>query len=245
VKIRGAGSVLLAVATVVAVGVIGYGVTALGNPPVKHAGQTPGYAPPPPPQYALMWGDSYFNGAAGVQSYNTLAAVAAADLGFHPIIAGHGGTGYVAANPDDKTPPYGQQILSGALTGISASVRVVVIEGGLNDASAPAGKIRAAAREVDAQFEAAFPKARIIALGPVDPTGGLRSDIPVCSDAIKAAAGAAGVPFIDATGWVTPANVATVIGPDNTHPTAAGHKVLGADLAAALKRLGVKPALSS
>lgn len=230
--------IALGAAVLAALVVIAIGLPKLKNPAVARAGQQIGYVPPKQQPVALMWGDSYFNGANGVTAEQTYAYLAATKLGYLASVNGYGGTGFVASNPTDHTPDYEAQLKAGAVNSIVApDVRLIVIEGGLNDLSAPPAEVKANAATVFADFKHRFPKARIVTLGPVAPTGTPTPAERAIVRAIRSAANAASLPFIDALHWVTPANVGQIIGSDHEHPTAAGHRILAGDLVAALRRL--------
>lgn len=195
---------------------------------------------PAVPPAALFFGDSYFNGANGVSAEQALAYAAGMSLGYAPTIAGHGGTGFVSAERGGpNTPNYLAQLDAGALSKIDPiAIRLVVVEGGLNDVGQPADQITTNAGAVLDRMAKTFPTAKVVLLGPVATTGTSTRQLQQVVDALSVAAKTANVPFVDATGWVTRDNVGSVIGSDHSHPSVDGHKVLGERLATELRGLG-------
>lgn len=182
-----------------------------------------------------MWGDSYFNGGHnGVSVDQTFASIAAQDLGYTPVVRGHGGTGFVQPWAPSNTPDYAGQIKAGGLRGVSDPA-LVVVEGGINDELSPPAEITAHAVTVLREFKARYPKATVLVMGPVDYLATDAAPFRQTDAAVKAAASRAGLPFIDAASWVTPATRAQTIGADNGHPSMAGNQRLARLLEAAIK----------
>ncbi|MBD1541846.1 SGNH/GDSL hydrolase family protein [Arthrobacter sp. IA7] len=140
-------------------------------------------------------------------------------------LLGRGGAGYVTKGIIHET--FGQSYAGNAFE----DQDVVVVFGGLNDASAPADTVGTAAGQLYAAMLKNSPNAKLIVVGPAWP-----NDTPIPNmfdvrDAIKAAALHAGATFIDpiAEGWFTGEDT-KLIGRDNTHPTDAGHAYMAKKL---------------
>ena len=219
----------------------GYAVKSSAGPRVVDAGSTPGYSVPVPTPAAVYFGDSFFNGANGVTPDQTFAALGLHELGYDASVGGHGGTGYAATDAGSKTPNYVDQIKSGALSTFDpTNVKLVVIDGGLNDESLDPGLIQTNAASTFASFKAYFPAAKIVVVGPLNPSGQPSDQEQRTNQAISDAAASAGLKFIDATGWYTTDNRSQILGTvDQTHPTVAGHKILEPMFVAALRAAGV------
>lgn len=197
---------------------------------VQQPAASPTAAPEPTrePPVALLFGDSYFNGAAGVTESQTFGSLAAERLGYQPVVRGAAGTGFVTEF--DRTGDYLTQIRGGELDGVASDVELVLVEGGLNDQQADPAQVQAAAERVLAIMERRFDRAKVVLVGPVDPDGELSSTADVTA-ALADAADASDVTFIDPATWLR-GHLATV--EDGLHPNAQGHRVLAIRLAAAL-----------
>lgn len=160
------------------------------------------------------------DGATGLETWATRVShmLGGDDYWMHAI----GGTGYVAGAGT------GTNYAARMSTLVASNPDIVIIDGSRNDTDDPG--IRAAADAILAQL-AAVPEVYV---------GGPLTVYTSNRDQLKAAAEAAGRPFIDpiANGWVTgTGNSATkagdgnadwVVGPDGVHPTFAGHRWLSA-----------------
>jgi lysophospholipase L1-like esterase len=171
-------------------------------------------------------------------------------LGFQDIWdQGRGGTGYI-------TP--GSHVTFGArldIDGIQPQPDVMVIWGGYNDNTGDQTAIRSAVDDVFTRAKAGLPYCRIMAVGCWSNVASPSAGISNTDNTIKAAAAAAGIPFVspvtgiayDANGvriegtgtpWITTGNVATYVGSaggDTVHPTDVGHEYIARRLSAALR----------
>jgi len=182
---------------------------------------------------SLFFGDSYIIGGAYTGPENSMGAIAARRLGWRYQIRGGGGTGFVAGNPDYDIPNYLGQIKQGALD--VGPVDWLVIEGGGNDKTDdPALITRRAVRTLKAA-ERRHPEARLVLVGTMDPTIDGFTDTDGVIGAMRAAANRLDVPYIDAQHWLE--GHPELIGPDYDHPTPAGHRRCGRNLAKALRAL--------
>lgn len=119
---------------------------------------------------------------------------------------------------------------------------MVVVQGGHNDSGSPEAQVQAAARDVLSRLHAALPKAKIIVIGPIWPSGDVPQIERILEGDLKQIATAAGARFVDpiADGWFS-GGYAKLIGSDGTHPTDAGHariaKLLGPVFAATVPKV--------
>lgn len=189
----------------------------------------------------IVLGDSYTDGANGISTTQTFPSDLMnyyVNLDVWP--SGSGGTGYIA-NSDGNYVNFQARVQSDV---ISNNPDIVMVAGGINDLGYPSNQLYAAASELYATLTEALPSSTILVVGPWWPRS-----IPVDtneiagSEAIEAAANAAGLPFIQPAGnnpnpWITgyysvpgSGNAPIFIGSDGTHPTVAGHAFLAANLA--------------
>lgn len=183
----------------------------------------------------LVFGDSYTegNGADGPDS--TFARVAAGQLDWPVETDGKGGTGYLNRGPNGEES-FAQRIQN---LETSSPPNIVLIQGGLNDAP-ESGDLTVAAQEVIGLMRARFPEAQVILLGPVDPAPPYPNLARVV-EALRTAAANEQVPFIDASGWITPEGVEQYSAGDGLHVNQAGHDYIGTRLAEALGKLAAGP----
>ena len=160
---------------------------------------------------------------------------------------GRGGTGYV-------TPG------SYATLGDRLAVDVVghvpdrlIVWAGYNDNQQSQSAIGAAAASLYAGIKSGLPSCQPYVIGCWSPTGTPAASITNTDNTLKAAAAAAGFPFMspltggvyDAAGalvathgaWITTANAAGYIGADAVHPADAGHIYLSRRITAAIRQL--------
>ncbi|MER6485736.1 SGNH/GDSL hydrolase family protein [Streptomyces virginiae] len=158
-----------------------------------------------------------------------------------------GGTGYITAG---SYAVFGDR-LAADVTAYSPDV--LIIKGGYNDNGGSQPTISTAAAALYSAAKSALPSTQIIVVGPIAPTASPASGIVNTDNTLKAAAQAAGLPFISLvtgetrneagtvissqTAYITTANVATYIGADGVHPTDAGHEALARWMTRALTPL--------
>jgi lysophospholipase L1-like esterase len=190
----------------------------------------------------MVLGDSYTAGISGMPPEKTYAAEAARRLGWQIIIGGYQGTGFVARGHVGKT----FATLFAEELAWRPAPDLVVVSGGHNDWPKPPDKVAAAAQSLLASVKERWPGVPVVLLGPLwggDPTPAALS----IRDAVKSAAVASGVPFIDPLQerWFTGSvklgtgNAPEYIRKDGVHPNAAGSRYLAARFVSALQRLGL------
>lgn len=184
------------------------------------------------PPAVLFVGDSYTAGGGTVGAPFTFADLTCDRLGWSCYKDAQGGTGYTADGKvnDPAYTPY-----AGRLKRTRATVRpdLVIVSGGRNDVGA-SGEAAAVARYLSAA-RAAFPSARIIVLSPFwndDRPPQVLRDVHT---ATRDGAARVAATWIDTTGWLDP----SMMGPDDVHPTAAGHEQLARRLIIAVRAAGL------
>lgn len=170
-------------------------------------------------------------------------------LGFRDIWdQGRGGTGYI-------TP--GSHVTFGSrldIDGIAPQPDVMVIWGGYNDNLGDQTAIRSAVDDVFSRVKIGLPYCRVLTVGCWSNVASPGSGITNTDNTIKAAAAAAGHPFVspvtgnvydafgalvDAQGpWINSGNVAAYVGSaggDTVHPTDSGHDYIARRMTSALR----------
>lgn len=183
--------------------------------------------PTPDPLSVVVLGDSYTAGSDMGGGNGTGWPVAFAEAtGWTVALNAVGGSGYI--QPGATLPSFAERVPEV----IAAAPDVVIVEGGLNDASYPPEDVTAAASAQWSALQAGLPDARIVVVGPFNPTGA--ENVAVLNESLRAAAESAGLTYIDALPWMD----AIEIGSDGIHPTDAGHAVIAENMIAALGSLG-------
>jgi lysophospholipase L1-like esterase len=191
----------------------------------------------------MFLGDSYTVGERGRPPEETYAAATSRLLDWQPVLAGRGGTGFVAGRRIGQT--FGT--LFESQLGWRPAPALLVVSGGHNDHHFPPPQVAAAARDLLERAAKRWPSTRIVLVGPLWGNQSPPARALAVRDALRQVAGQAGVPFIDpiAERWITgdrrlgAGNAVRYISPDGTHPTPEGHRYLAARLVTDLKRLGL------
>jgi lysophospholipase L1-like esterase len=153
------------------------------------------------------------------------------------VVEGVSGSGFLA-------PGAGRPMPERVAAVVAADPDVVVVAGGTNDAFrgyAPADVGAAAGRLLD-ELRAARPDATVVVLGPFPTTFEAATAGDPTSDAVRAAAEAAGADFLDARALVAaavpdPEQWDRYISADGLHPNELGYGVMADALAAELRTL--------
>ncbi|MEU0566421.1 SGNH/GDSL hydrolase family protein [Nonomuraea sp. NPDC005983] len=178
----------------------------------------------------MVLGDSFTVGSGPVPPWRTYASEAARLLGWQPVLAGAGGTGYLNEGRAGRTF---QRSFEEELAWRPAP-DVLVVSGGHNDHRWSVLSVSRAARQLLRDARARWPSTRVIVVGPI-----WLDDAPAKAYAIRdtlaRVAEREGVAFLDPLRerWITGSR-AEVMLPDGVHPTFAGHLRLAHWLAAKL-----------
>ena len=191
----------------------------------------------------MFLGDSYTVGERGSQPEYTYAAATARLLGWQPVLAGRGGTGFVAGS--QRRQSFGT--LFESQLGWRPAPDLLIVSGGHNDWSYPPQQVAAAAQELLERARGRWPDSRMVLIGPIwgnqtPPRGAV-----AVRDALREVARRLQIPFVDpiAERWFTgnrahgTGNAARYIQRDGTHPNQEGHRYLATRLVESLKRLGL------
>jgi lysophospholipase L1-like esterase len=230
------GVVALAAAVAVASALIG---RAIGSGPS-------GCATDHPAPNAVVVGDSMSTVTAPAGPNIAFPLTAARLLGWQVQVVAHPGTGFTT--PDGRGP--GQPSFASTVDCVvEADPRIVIVALGSDDAtSGGAANVEPKAAEGLSALHRRLKGAQIVAVGPLPSGGEPPPALRTVRDAVRAAAQAAHVEFIDplAEGWVSgdrtdPAsgNANQMISADGRHLTPAGHAYVGLRLATELSRLGL------
>ena len=173
------------------------------------------------PSRVVVIGDSLAGGAdQGGAAWGTLLDQRIPDVEVRVVTTGD--AGYVTS-PGDPTLV---ELVAG--TDLSEA-DLVVLFGSRFDAPGISDRVSAAAREAVASIRSRAPDATLAVIGPLWPGGGPPAGVRNNRDVIRAAAEAAGVPFVDplVDGWL--ADATGMVGEDGVHLTDEGQVAL-ADL---------------
>ncbi|GAA2690027.1 MULTISPECIES: SGNH/GDSL hydrolase family protein [Nonomuraea] len=179
----------------------------------------------------MFVGDSFTVGSGPVRTWQTYASESARQLGWQPVIAGAGGTGFVNEGRVGRT--FEQSFM--AELAWRPAPDLLVISGGHNDSRWPAATVRQAAARLVWSVKAHWPGTRIVMVGPIwidraPPSAYL------LRDALAEVAARERVAFLDplARRWIE-GRRSEVLLPDGVHPTLGGHHKLARWLAGALQ----------
>jgi lysophospholipase L1-like esterase len=154
----------------------------------------------------FVLGDSWAEGTGATTPLSTFPQIMRLLTGWEIYSGGQGGTAYGVKPADGSTTNTTVFGSPQRIRAIAESQPDLVIFAGTsnNDATAPADLTTYAAQAY-ADAKVAAPNATIIAVGPQNTTNAPSGSRIAARDAIKAAADAAGVPFIDplALNWIT------------------------------------------
>jgi lysophospholipase L1-like esterase len=186
------------------------------------------------PLIAFAPGDSYTQGTGAASPRQTYAGAAADALGLDFWSEGIGSSGWLSSGANLAATRIQQYVAP-----LSKAPSIVVTPLGFNDAG---GDLTLVATNYDAavaQIRAAWPAAAIVTLGPWTPKGATTVHLTAIKQVLMDRAAANGVLFIDIEGIITLGNMAQYTGSDLTHPTAEGHRYLGAKIAERMRTAGL------
>ena len=193
----------------------------------------------PPSQVASLWvGDSFTAGAGAVRPRQGEACLTAKMMGWLCTLDAQAGTGFLNEGKagDPSFVP-----IEGRLrhTKEQFVADVIVVDGGRNDLTAPAGALELAMSSYFTALRTAWPDAEVVIIAPYFMRG---EGVPVVGLTAFMAAEAARIDasFIDpiGEGWVSE-KTATMTADDRLHPSPEGHAYLAKHLAARLRELGL------
>jgi hypothetical protein len=188
----------------------------------------PAATAPADPPAGLFIGDGFTSGAGGVDEERSFACLAARELGWTCNNGGQAGTGYLAAGADGE--PYQRRIDDYRRT---YPADYVVVSGGTEDEGAPhALRVAAAARTFDA-IGTAYPRARVVVVGPFASAVEVSRDLRRFDAAIADEARRRGWLFVETLDppWLD----------DDAEPTPDAHEDLAVRLSTALQTQGIVP----
>lgn len=162
-------------------------------------------AVPKPPFSALILGDSWVEGTGASSTVETTINYLRLLSGWEIFQAGQGGTGYGVAAADSTLGLTTFNSINRIRAIAEAQPDLVVFAGtSNNDATTTSDLTTYAGAAFDAAA-AASPLSKLVAIGPQNTTGTPSATRLARRDAIKAAADARGIPFVDrlAGNWIT------------------------------------------
>lgn len=184
----------------------------------------------------LIFGDSWTYGSAASAPTLGYAYVVAELTGWHTVVDGVRGSGYL--RPGIDGPDFGTRI---AALDPALDPDLVIVQGSINDRKLPAGGYRAAVDAAWDMLARVYPNARVVILGPAPQVLPVEKATARIDRDLRDAAAARGWWYISpiAEEWITTANYADVIdtGAGRDHPSTAGHRYLAERLAAAVAAL--------
>ncbi|MBJ7289896.1 MAG: SGNH/GDSL hydrolase family protein [Williamsia sp.] len=193
------------------------------------------------PVYAFL-GDSYTAGAkAGGLSKSFPRDVCRAKTA-RCVINGQDGTGFISTgNTLDGVSAYGDRILKLSDRGNGDKPSLIVVQGGLSDPGTAA--VRTAASRVFAALKTAYPNARVLVVGPVQPRAFDPAVVTANRIAMRAAAADAGLRFLDPIGerWIQDR---AMFDADGKHLTASGYQVFADQIVLAINQVLSTPGAS-
>lgn len=184
----------------------------------------------------LIFGDSWTYGSAATEPTLGYAYVVAGLAGWTTIVDGVRGSGYLRPGLDGADFGTRMAALDPAL-----DPDLVIVQGSINDRTAPAEGYRAA---VDAAWDAlveTYPRAQIVILGPAPQVLPVEPATARIDRDLAAAAAARGWWYLSPLedDWITPANYAVMIdtGIGHDHPSTEGHRALAERLAESVESI--------
>lgn len=198
--------------------------------------------PPAPPETRVIsaLGDSYTGGSSmGGYKYANWTQILSGllstdDVKVAAANTGFGGSGYVRRGPTEKV------IGEGVASAFNDKTDVAVLFGSINDQFQDIAAVGAASDKAMAATKKAYPRAKLVVIGPAWMTSAVPGEISDIRDVLAVLARKHGATFIDplAEKWFF--DRPELIGEDKTHPTDAGHVYMAEKIAPHVKPLLAK-----
>jgi len=187
---------------------------------------------------SMFFGDSWTEGyGAASPATQGYAYLTSSQLQWDNEVKAVGGTGFQNPGPAN-TGSY-----AGRLSKLpqDPELQVLVIQGGINDASQPADAFRQAVLDVLDVAREKFPAAKIVLLGPGTPTVPASPQLAAINSKLYQIADEQKLNYISPISdlWINGTNYAQFIDASKTnHPSTAGHAYLAEKTVAALRAIG-------
>jgi hypothetical protein len=189
---------------------------------------------------ALFLGGSVLAGASREPGTPAVAEVASVQLGWTYELDGRLRAGFTT---DGASAPRLSTLLPTDTDGPKPDV--VVVQGGEADVDASPGEVRAGVTATVEALRTAFgPTTRLVLVGPYSPTAEPSDALLAVRDAVRDAAAASRVHFLDplTAQWVAADDPPGLVNGGSLLPTAEGHLKIGRLLAEQLEALRIAPA---
>jgi acyl-CoA thioesterase-1 len=196
---------------------------------------TPAATPAPAPRAftAVLFGDSFVFGRGLENGQPGAAQVAAKALGWQVDVRGGDGTGYTTGGSRGGKP-YAQRLAE-----LRTAPNLLLLQGGAADTGASPEALTAAADQVVTALQRRFPTTRIVLMGPVAMEQPPDGQLVRVDGTLRAVATTHKLAYLDpiAQHWVPAATAPSLTSATGFYPNAAGYRLLGTTLAAALRPL--------
>jgi lysophospholipase L1-like esterase len=191
--------------------------------------------PTAPGTVSVVFGDSWTAGYSAAPSSNGYAYKLADAMGWQNTVEGVAGTGFVNVGPN-KEGTYAARL---ATMKPRPDVQLLVLQGGLNDASQRPDAFRLGVLDALSAAGLAFPAAKIVILGPASPTVPVGPELSFVNSTLYEVAQTKKLNYISPinSGWIDASNVMKIIDPKTGHPNPAGHAFLAEKTAAAMRAI--------
>lgn len=182
---------------------------------------------------AVFFGDSWTAGYTANTPTDGFAYKAGAALGWDFNVQGVQGTGYLESAKDAV---FADRL---AAMDVDPTVKVLVLQGGINDTFMDLSKFPAAVRKTLDQAKVTFPNAQIVMLGPGTVRVPAEPELLTINNDLRTVAQERHLPFISPLDdyWIVASNLSGVIDPKTLHPHTKGHAFLGQKLVESLRKL--------
>lgn len=187
--------------------------------------------PAGPKVKALFFGDSLIVGTGALPVRPVQVHTAASRLEWIAVVDGFGGTGYTTGASRGK--PYLERLRTDGY--LHTPYDVIVLEGGTNDAHhGSLTSLRASALRTVDYVQQRQPWARIVLVGGYAPSGVPLERYQRADSILAGVAASRGLRYVSQLHYSQLTDSA-FLSPDRLHPSTAGYRLMGADLARALR----------